>query len=213
MTKKKPRAKKRRVERHHLENSTILIIAGLLVLLTLFVWKINSMADYKEMVSVNNSNGKFQIDVPIQMKLVQSGTNVIDYQHLQPGASQSLLSHVRAESQFIGEQKMERTRQMIIEQLKKREGPYFSSFEQKAQGSPAAKNLNFTTFTDYKTANITHGAVADFSYDYDDIKVSGRMLIAFGRDSVYIITLEATQETWQDNQPVWDKILASFKFN
>ena len=213
MTDKKPQGKKRKVKRHHLENSTILMIAGVFVVLTLFVWKAGQPVDYTDMTTAKSSDSKFQIDVPKEMEPLQSGINIINYQHTQSDESKGLISHVRVESQFIGEADLRQTQQAVWAQLKNRNGAYFVSFKQKAQGSPSAKDLYFSDFTYYDGPNIKDGLSADFSYGYDSVEVSGRMVVAFSRDAIYVVTIEATKDVWHNNQPIWDKMLTSFRFD
>ena len=169
--------------------------------------------EYKKTQNVRGMGGKMQVDIPRDMELTQSGVNILDYQHLQAGDAQHAISHIRAESQFLGEEKMKDVKAEISSQLKSKSGKYFDFFRQKSSVNATADNLIFNEFQDYNSANLKEALITDFSYDYNDVKVEGNVLIAFSEDTIYIVTLEAVDETWQSNTAFWQKVLASLKLN
>ncbi|HYF97027.1 MAG TPA: hypothetical protein VD947_03235 [Patescibacteria group bacterium] len=205
-TKAKPKPKDRFI--------LIIFVTIVLLLGTVMFWRMMDMGImYANTKTATNSDKSFQIDVPDHMESAQSGINIIDYQHVGSDDSKELLSHIRVESQFIGEEPLKQTKSEITTQLKNQKGQYYDFFKQKAQSNSSAKNLNFSNFTDYSTKNVSGTLKADFSYDYDKVKVTGQQLIAFSKDTIYMITIEATGDIWQDNIEFWDNVLQSFKFN
>lgn len=218
MVKKKPDAKKSKTKRkniktHHRIALVSLALTAIILAVGFSLWRSPATFYYKDLQSVESADGKFQIDVPKQMSLSQSGINILDYQHLKDDQSKGLLSHMRIESQFIGKQYINNTKNIIIGQLKDRNGPYFDSFRQKAQSGPSAKSLYFGNFSDYVNPNFSNALVADFSYSYQPVDVSGKILVAFAKDSIYIVTIEAVKSVWQDNPNIWTEIISSFKLN
>lgn len=194
--------------------AAIIFAVVILVLGLVMFWQIiDADITYNATQTAKSSDGSFQIDVSDRMEPSQAGINIIDYQHVGTSDSREVLSHIRVESQFIGEEPLQQTKSDITTQLKNQNGQYYDFFKQKAQNSPSAKNLNFSKFTDYSTKNVPDALKADFSYDYDKIKVTGQQIIAFSKDTIYIVTIEATGDIWQNNTNFWDDVLQSFKFN
>lgn len=175
------------------------------------VWLNSRPVIYKDFSLAKNTNGKFQIDVPKQMKLAQSGINILDYQDMKNDSKKDIISHVRVESQFVGNQYIDKTKAAISTQLKQKKGSFYDSFRERASNSPSASNLYFGDFKEYN--NNPGGLVSNFSYAYPSVEVSGRMMLTFGKDSLYIITVEATKNVWDKNPGAWDHIMSSFKEN
>lgn len=211
-TKKKPQSRLKHKSRRR---RYVYLAAGAGVILAVVILWLSSgtVVSYNDIKTVDNQDNRFQIDVPKQMTETQSSLNIIDYSHRKSSDSQELLSHIRVESQFLGAKQLEQTKSEIITQLKTGSGQYFDFFKQKSSTNSAATNIQFEQFNDFNQQSSIQSLAANFSYDYGDVKVAGEVLIAFSSDNIYIVTVEAVEDTWNANYGFWQKSLESFKVN
>ncbi|MBI5357324.1 hypothetical protein HZB74_00530 [Candidatus Saccharibacteria bacterium] len=190
-----------------------LFFAAALLCFSLYVYfQSNNRTDYKKLKTVSTTNQKIAVDVPDQMQEVQAGLTTIDYEHRLQNEKQSLISHIRVESQYFGKDVIDSARDEIIKQLKAKNGEYYEIFKSKTNTNPAAKELSFNGFSDYKLGE-RDGVISDFSYKYEDAPVNGRLLVIFSEDTVYFMIAESTEEVWQDNLDIWQKSFESLRIS
>lgn len=211
-TKKKPQSRLKQKSNRHWYVYLAASVGAILAIIILW-FSSGSVVSYGDIKTAANQDNKFQINVPSQMAKAQSSLNIIDYTHRKSSDSQELLSHIRVESQFLGAKQLEQTKADIITQLKAGNGQYFDFFKQKSSINSAATNLQFEKFSDFNQQSSIQSLTSSFSYSYGDVKVVGELLIAFSSDSIYIITVEATEDIWSSNYGFWQKSLESFKVN
>lgn len=205
MSKKKP--KKPKLNRRAVFIPFVVIIA----IIAASLWWSSRVVSYGQLKTVKNTDGKIQIDVPKQSELAQSSINILDYRDTKNNPDKDVVSHVRVESQYVGSTYISNTKDAILAQLKLKKGSFYESFREKASNSPSADNLYFGDFREF--AGNPNELGTDFSYSYPSVDVSGKIMVVFGKDSLYLVIVEATKPVWDNNPDVWDKILSSFKEN
>lgn len=190
-----------------------LFLVGVLICSSLYIYiRSNESVNYERLKLVSTTDEKINIKVPEKMTEVQRGITTIDYEHRLSDQNQSLISHIRVESQYFGNDVLQSTKNEIIKQLKQKEGEYYEIFKNKTNTNPAAKDLSFNGFTDYKLGE-RDGIISDFTYKYDNSVVVGRLLLLFGEDTIYFTIIESTEKAWQDNLNVWQEIIGSLRIN
>lgn len=190
-----------------------LFVVGVLICSSLYIYiRSNESVNYEKLKPVSTTDEKININVPEKMTEVQRGLTTIDYEHRLSDQNQSLVSHIRVESQYFGNDVLQSTKNEIIKQLKQKNGEYYEIFKNKTNTNPAAKDLFFNEFTDYKLEQ-RDGIISDFTYKYDDSVVVGRLLLLFGEDAIYFGIIESTEKVWQDNLDIWQEIFGSLRIN
>lgn len=161
---------------------------------------------------VQTTDQKISVKVPKNMQEVQLGQTTIDYEDRLESENQSLLSHIRVESHYFGEDILSSSKQEITSQLQTKEGTYYEFFKNKTNNNPAAKDLQFSGFSSKRVGSLD-GLISDFSYKYEETPVKGRLKIVFGNDKIYSMIIEATEDVWSKNLDVWQTSFDSLEIN
>lgn len=186
---------------------SLLILAILLSLSAYMV--LSKPMKYEGLSNVESASGTLKISIPSSMEKNYVGDNIIDLEH-RAGSNDSILSHVRAEAQHIDSKALKEQAPKISSQFQMGSGDFFEALTRQPLSQPSAANLSFSKFEHYDSGNI-EGLLGGFSYLFDDTPVKGSMLIAFGDEEIYLVTIEATEEIWNKNTSVWEKVLESFE--
>jgi hypothetical protein len=187
---------------------SVLVVSILIIAAVFFV--LSKPVKYDGLSTAESTSGRLKISVPSVMEKNYTGDNVIDFEHRPIGSENSILAHVRVEAQYVDSNLLKDQTPQIRTQFKKGSGKFFEAFTRQPLSQPSAKNLDFSSFEQYSNGNLD-GLIGDFSYQSQEIPVSGKLLIGFGEEEIYLVVAEATSEIWNENISTWEDVFESLE--
>ncbi len=192
----------------HFHVGFALVVLGLFIFGSV-VFVFSKPPKYGEFIDTNSTNNSFHLRVPALMKQTYQGENTVQFEHQQADESAGVLSLVRAQSQYIPKEELKAIKPQILDQLRAKSGGYFTSFIEDSVQSGSSN-------TQYGNARKINSKFDDawlmeFSYVEGNQTIHGVNVVAFGGASVYVLTIKAVEDIWQNNQSMWNQIVESFR--
>jgi len=192
-----------------------LIVGAIVIAIIIFVVLITGAQHYTNLKSttVGTASGqKMTVSYPAKMTAISTSAEGAIYADFSSKGNQKLVAaEVEADGQAVGDLPTSAV-DSFKSILKNKLTGYDETIQAfTSQPSSDSDKLTFGAFTDFRTATISNGLQADFTYNSKSTGKPGhgRLIFAFGKTKLYVLTMLAEQKKWDANASAWTKIAGS----